>query len=206
MTVYGSDATPLAWSGRPSELPGARIAGSAALLVAPGASGLRLVLVHPVPAGGDGQTDSAAPSSPNPRSPTGGSARGLGTEALTWTSAPVPVPLRPGYEGGGESRSPEAFVLTDLDGRALLEGWVPDRRCRGRSAPRSGTGRSPPSSGSAALFLAWLSVPLVAWRRSARSPGAVLAQSALLAGIIAAARGVAWIAVPLAGARRAAQR
>jgi len=36
ISVYGSDAAPLAWSGRPSELPGARISGPAALLVAPG--------------------------------------------------------------------------------------------------------------------------------------------------------------------------
>jgi len=199
MTVYGSDATPLAWSGRPSELPGARIAGSAALLVAPGASGLRLVLVHPVPAGGDGQARQPGTIVAESALPTGGSARGLGTEALTWTSAPVPVPLRPGYEGGGESRSPEAFVLTDLGGRALLEGWVQAADvAAARATVRDRTLAA--LLGLTALFLASLSVPLAAWRRSARSPGAVLARSALLAGIIAAARGVAWIAVPLAGA------
>jgi len=199
MTVYGSDGAPLAWSGRPSELPGARIAGSAALLVAPGASGLRLVLVHPVPEAGDRQTKQLGTIVAETALPTGGSARGLGTETLTWTSAPVPVPLRPGYEGGGESRSPDAFVLTDLGGRALLEGWVQAADvAAARATVRDRTLAA--LLGLTALFLAWLSVPLVAWRRSARSPGAVLARSVLLAGIIAAARGVAWIAVPLAGA------
>ncbi|MFO7694778.1 MAG: HAMP domain-containing sensor histidine kinase [Vicinamibacterales bacterium] len=198
MTVYGSDAAPLAWSGRPSELPGARLAGPPALLVAPGASGLRLVLVHPVPAAGE-QARQAGTIVAEAGLPTGRSSHGLGTEALTWTSAPVPVSIRPGYEGGLESRSTDAFVLADLAGRALLEGRVQTAHvASARATIRDRTLAG--LAGLTALFLAWLTVPLLAWKGSAQSPKAVLARSAVLAAIIASARGMAWIAVPLAGA------
>ena len=146
----------------------------------------------------------SAPSSPRVALPTSRSSHGLGTEALTWTGAPVPVALRPGYEGGGESRSPEAFVLTDLDGRALLEGRV--RAAHVAAARNTIRDRTLAALiGLTALFLAWLSVPLLAWGRAARSPESTLVRAAVLVGVIAAARAAAWIAVPLAGSGGAAQ-
>ena len=48
VTIYGPDAIARAWSGRPSELPRARILGEAALFAAPGPLGLRLVHLEPV--------------------------------------------------------------------------------------------------------------------------------------------------------------
>ncbi|MCX6552429.1 MAG: hypothetical protein NTY02_15735, partial [Acidobacteria bacterium] len=48
VTVYGADGTPLAWSGRPSDLPRPSVSGPEALLIAPGPSGPRLVRVQPV--------------------------------------------------------------------------------------------------------------------------------------------------------------
>jgi signal transduction histidine kinase len=198
VTVYGSDGSPLAWSGRPSELPGARITGPAALLVAPGASGLRLVLVRPVEA-----TESEPPRQlgavvAEVPLPTSRSAHGIGAEALTWTGAAVTVALRPGYEGGGASSSPDAFVLTDLAGRSLLEGRVRlDDVAAARLAMRQRT--SAALIGLTALFMAWLAVPVLAWRRAARTPGAWLGRTAVIAGFIAGARAVAWAAVPRAG-------
>jgi len=199
VTVYGNDGSPLAWSGRPSELPGARLTGPAALLVAPGASGLRLILVRPV-AAAEGEppkpigTVVAEVPLPTSRSP-----QGLGTEALTWTGAAVTVALRPGYEGGGAYRSSDAFVLLDLAGRSLLEGRVRlDDVTAARRAVRARTFAA--LLGLTALFIVWLSVPLMAWRRGARTPGALLIRTAVLAGLIAGARAVAWAAVPLAGA------
>ncbi len=198
VTVYGGDAAPLAWSGRPSELPGARISGPAALLVAPGAAGLRLVLVQPVRGAGDEAARQVGTVVAEVALPTSRSSHGLATEALTWTNAPVPVALRPGYEGGGESRSPEAFVLTDLDGRALLEGHVQAAHvATARETIRDRTLAA--LIGLTALFLAWLSVPLLAWGRAARSPESTFVRAAALVGVIAAARATAWIAAPLAG-------
>ncbi|MBP1603430.1 MAG: kinE 2, partial [Acidobacteria bacterium] len=196
---YGSDGSPLAWSGRPSELPGARLNGPAALLVAPGASGLRLVLVRPVAAAEGEPSRQVGTVVAEVPLPTSRSPRGLGTEALTWTSAAVTVSLRPGYEGGGAFRSPEAFVLTDLAGRSLLEGRVRlDDVAAARLAIRDRTFAA--LIGLTALFMAWLSVPLLAWRRGARTPEALLVRTTVLAGLIAGARAVAWAAVPLTGA------
>jgi signal transduction histidine kinase len=48
VTVYGVDGRPLAWSGRPSEIPPSRLVGPAAWFFARGALGLRLVFVQPV--------------------------------------------------------------------------------------------------------------------------------------------------------------
>jgi signal transduction histidine kinase len=48
VTIYRDDGTPLAWSGRPSELPRDRLSGSAALFIAPGPLGLRLVHLRPL--------------------------------------------------------------------------------------------------------------------------------------------------------------
>jgi signal transduction histidine kinase len=199
VTVYATDGSPLAWSGRPSELPGARISGPAALLVAPGASGLRLFLVRPVDAADSGATGRAGIIVAEVPLPTSHSPHALSTEALTWTGAAVPVALRPGYEGGGESRSPEVFVLTDLTGRSLLEGRVRTGDvATARLAVRARTMAA--LVALTALFMAWLSVPVLAWRRGARTPEALFGRTAVLAALIVGARAVAWAAVPLAGA------
>jgi signal transduction histidine kinase len=199
ITVYGSDGSPVAWSGRPSELPGARITGPAALLVAPGASGLRLVLVRPVTGADSEPARQVATVVAEVPLPTSRSPQGFGTEPLSWTGAAVPVPLRPGFEGGGAFRSPDAFVLTDLAGRALLEGRVRlEDVAAARRAMRDRTDAA--LVALTALFMAWLSVPLVEWRRRGRTAAALAARTAVLAGLILAARAVAWAAVPLAGA------
>ena len=54
LTAYGTDGRPLAWDGRPSELPADRLQGDEAWFFARGALGLRLVYVTPVmTAGGE---------------------------------------------------------------------------------------------------------------------------------------------------------
>jgi len=198
VTIYGSDGAPLAWSGRPSELPGARLSGPTALLVAPGASGLRLVHVRPVISDDGGRRRQLGAVVAEVPLPAGRSAQGLASESLTWTGAAVPVSLRPGYEGGGAFRSPDAFVLADLEGRALLEGRV---RTGDVAAARLAVRARVLGALVAvtALFVAWLSFPVLAWRREARSAAALVFRSAATAALIAAARFVAWAAVPLAG-------
>src|SRR5262249_58179962 len=48
VTAYGSGSRPLAWAGRPSELPRDRLEGDEAWFIAQGALGLRLVYAMPV--------------------------------------------------------------------------------------------------------------------------------------------------------------
>ena len=199
VTVYGANGVPLAWSGRPSEIPGARIAGPAALLVAPGASGLRLVHVRPVLADDSDRPREIGAVVAEVPLPTSRSPQGFGTEALTWTSAAVPIALRPGYEGGGAFRSAEAFVLSDLEGRSLLEGQVRAVDvAAARTAVRAKTFAA--LIGLTALFVAWLSLPVLAWRRRARTTQSIIRRTGLAALVILAARIVAWAAVPIAGA------
>ena len=47
-TLYGPSPVPVAWTGRPVELPDARIAGPKAVFLVPDAQGLRLVQVQPL--------------------------------------------------------------------------------------------------------------------------------------------------------------
>ncbi|MEZ5288788.1 MAG: hypothetical protein R2712_29115 [Vicinamibacterales bacterium] len=46
-TLYGSTPVPVAWAGRPIELPDARVLGPAAAFLAPDAQGLRFIRVQP---------------------------------------------------------------------------------------------------------------------------------------------------------------
>src|SRR5690349_5756655 len=48
ITIYDPDGAPLAWAGRVSDLPPERVQGAAALVIAPGALGPRLIRVEPV--------------------------------------------------------------------------------------------------------------------------------------------------------------
>src|SRR5262245_40312746 len=48
VTIYGADATPIAWAGRVFDLPRARIDGASALFVLPGAIGPRLIRTQAV--------------------------------------------------------------------------------------------------------------------------------------------------------------
>ena len=48
LSVYDATGRPVAWAGRPSNLPEERVTGAEALFVAPGPAGLRLVHIRPV--------------------------------------------------------------------------------------------------------------------------------------------------------------
>jgi signal transduction histidine kinase len=198
ITIYTADAVPLAWAGRPSDLPRARLTGPSALLVAPGASGPRLARVQPVI---DASTQpprrvgTVVAESPLPSTRL---ARGMGPESLTWPSSLVPVSLRAGYEGAGEARSAGAFVLTDTAGRPLLEGRVAAEDIAGARA----TVRARTQAGLLAvctLFCIWLTAPLIAWRRVAQTPATAVGRTLLVAALVLAARALAWMAAPLAG-------
>ena len=48
LTIYSDDGEPMAWAGRPSDLPSDRLQGDEAWFVSPSAAGLRLMYVRPV--------------------------------------------------------------------------------------------------------------------------------------------------------------
>jgi len=194
VTAYGPDAAPVAWSGRPSDLPRPIVAGPDVLVVAPGSSGPRLLRVRPVMDGAKraGTLVAEAPL------PSIRSSRGLAADTLTWDTSLVPVALRVVYGGAAGAPAPGAFLLSDDDGRTLLEGRIVGRGVE--AARRAVRGRTLAAVlGLCALFLLWTSAPLLAWFRRARRPAAAAASAASIAAVVVGARAVAWVAVPLGG-------
>lgn len=125
ITVYNSAAAPLAWGGRVSELPHARINGPRSLFVAAGALGPRLVRVQPV-----GERDPRAArlaaivaeqvlGEPQPTP-------GRQDAFIVPTSiAPVSLRARVGArEVGPAERRGELFVIPSEAGGALVEAEV----------------------------------------------------------------------------------
>ena len=141
VTIYGSAGTPLAWSGRPSDVPGERLRGPAALFMAPGPIGPRLIYAEPL------LNDAAPPA----RAGTIAAERVLGvaeggstaaTGAITLPTSFVPVTLRGRYEGAGESPQLYRFLVPDPDGRAAARrAGRPGGACRAAGAlPQHGRG------------------------------------------------------------------
>jgi signal transduction histidine kinase len=155
ITIYSATGVPLAWAGRPSELPTERITGPPALFVAPGPLGARLVHIGPIISSDASNTRADGPNTHGqpPRRRVGAIAveRRLGdlpeldtpaSPGIRFDTGIVPVLLRPRYEGGGETRPPYGFVVNGPDSRALVEAEIEpgaiaaSRRAFGRVAVR----------------------------------------------------------------------
>jgi len=198
MTVYSAQNTPLAWAGRPSDLAWLRalVGGPAAVFVAPGPSGTRIVKVQPITeqTGGTARRIGTIVSERDlPSAPAAGPA----TDVLLWPSALVPVHLRTLHEGAGQSQHPNAFLLTTTPGEPLLEGTVLAADvASARTRLRSVTGAA--ALGLCALLCAWLALPLMA--RSARRPSAIVAAACVIGAMFAivGARVLARVAIWLA--------
>ena len=186
-TVYGTAGRPLAWAGRPSELPVDRLSGAGTVFVAPGPLGLRLVALEAV-------LDS---TSTGPRR-VGTVAterlvslrRGVGSAAadsFTLATAIAPVTLRARYEGAGERREPYSFVITGADGQVLLEARVSeDDLVRARRQWRGQVTAA--AVWVVVLTLALLIAPLLDLRARSRTPAAYLAATSAIVGAMAAGR------------------
>lgn len=133
LTVYGTNGTPLAWAGRPSELavssrlfspsPG-RMPGPSSLFVAPGPLGFRLVRVEPVRAPGGRSAPLlgavAAEHIFAERAPVGSPS----TERFSVETSLTPVVLRTRFEGAGDRPAPYTFVVLSPSGETLVEAHV----------------------------------------------------------------------------------
>ena len=146
ITVYGSSGTPLAWTGRPSELPAERVAGPSSLFVAPGPLGSRLVALQPVLTATSAQgapARLATVATERVLSPAVGVRRPTDEELMLQTRYGA-VYLRARYEGAGARQAPGTFVVEGREGEPLLEvearagelarargAWRRRRPCRG---------------------------------------------------------------------------
>jgi signal transduction histidine kinase len=119
-TVYDSNGAIRAWRGRAAEIPGDRISGPAALFVAPGPIGLRLVRVMPVGPDGHRVGTIAAELVISPAS----ALRSLTGEEYEVQTPVAPASLRARYEGAGETGRPLSFLLRAPSGEPVLEASV----------------------------------------------------------------------------------
>ncbi len=126
LTVFSATGRPVAWSGRPSELPLERITGPGALFTHQSAAGLRLVFIRPV-TGRDGTATRRLGSVAAERvlAPSEG-IRAPVTEGYIVDTPIAPVSLRPALEVPDGARAADRITLSAPDGAPLLVASVPD--------------------------------------------------------------------------------
>jgi signal transduction histidine kinase len=188
ITVFASGAE-RAWAGKPSEIPADRVSGPAALFVAPGPLGLRLVYVEPI----GRPARLGAVVAERVLSPTRG-VRNPATEPVVLTTAVAPVSLRTRYEGAGATLAPHSFVIRSPAGEPLLEARVdPDDLAAARRAWRARV------LGAALIVLALTALlfagPLLDARQTSSRARCAPATGALLA-LVLVARVLAWWVTP----------
>ena len=155
VTAYAADGTPLAWAGRPSELPSDRLTGNEAWFLAPGALGLRLVHVTPVTDLGQRRIGTVAAE------------RAIGTSFPT-RIAPVSIDLP--FDGGRTTPDASAFEILAPTGQPLTTARV-DGSELSRVRDRWRRGTLSLTLVALALTLVVLAGALLDWRNAiGRSP------------------------------------
>ena len=196
ITIYGQEARPIAWTGRPAtDLPIVRIVGPDALFLAPSPLGVRLTRVVPLndPKTPERRVATLVAEAPLPR--TTGSAQ-AGDGLIVETSV-VPVPLRAGFEGAADAPA-NAIVVRTANGEPLAAVDVPEAdidhaRAQWRTRVLAAV------AAVACLMLLLLCGPLLDWRRMVLTVRGHVALTIVVVGLLIVARVVAWFAIRLAG-------
>jgi len=200
-SVYAPTGVPVAWAGRPTEIPRTRLGVTPVVFVAPGPQGPRLFSVRPVFGGGGVRTP---PSGPRLATvaieiplPTNHAASPHPPESVVWPAGLVHVQMRARYQGAGGLAGPGAFTLAAPDGTVLLEGSVVESdvanaRRRARRHLMGGLGLLTAAFAALALF------PLSGWRNRQRSAWPYAAGTAGMVVLLAGARLASWWALPAA--------
>jgi hypothetical protein len=192
LSVYSAAGQPLAWAGRPSELPPDRAQDGESWFIIEGALGLRLVYVVPVT---DGATRIGLIAAERELDVSGGRAAASlqgAPEGYHLDTSLAPVSLALPFERNGAA-SPASFNVVAPNGQRLLSASVSSgdlaaTRVRWRQALQTLT---------LAIVAAWLLVlaaPILDWRRAERTWRARIAASLGLAAILIGARLVLAIA------------
>ncbi len=191
VTAYGDGSGPVAWSGRPSELPSDRLQGPEAWFFAQGALGLRLVYVAPVlDAEAHRIGTIAAERALAPAGVTPG-----GAAPFEFEDAWAPVSIDPTSQGGRTSPDVRAFEVQAPNGAPLLTASVaPSDLAYARQQWRSATA-------SVALIVLALAVvlatgPLLDWRNTARTSAGYMTATILMAAAVVAGRFILRLASP----------
>jgi len=195
VTIYDTAGSPLAWAGRVSDLPTERVQASAALLIAPGALGPRLIRVEPVVRGGARASTVVVEQSLG----TTQESPGIGdTFRLTTSMLPVTLVVRPA--GAAPPPGPYRFVVPARDSAFMLEAQVaPEDLARARERWRATTWAVVLSIAAATLLLCI--GPIIDMRRRTRDTSRFVLLAALLIVIVVSARVILYFALaPIAPA------
>jgi signal transduction histidine kinase len=181
VTAYGPGSRPLAWAGRPSELPKDRLEGDEAWFIAQGALGLRLVYAMPV-ADAAGNRIGTIASEQSIRRPTAGGGVNRADE-FQFPGELVPVSLELAFEDIRTTPDPDRIDVTGPNGRHLVTAvMTASDLIEARADWRRMT--SSIAEMTAAAFVLLLCGPLLDWRDARGSKKYVVAFLVIAATII----------------------
>jgi signal transduction histidine kinase len=188
VTIYDPTGAPIAWAGRVSDLPAERVQGAAALLIAPGALGPRLIRVAPVVRSAVRVSTVVAEQSLG----TTAESPGLG-DTFGMTTSIVSVTLRVRPAGTTAPDAPYHFIVPARDSAFVLEGEVaPTDLAQSRARWRATTW---------AVVLAIVAVtlllcmgPVIDMRRGSRATSRYVVLTATLIVMIVTARLILYLA------------
>ena len=183
VTAYAPDSRPLAWAGRPSELPKDRVEGDEAWFIAQGALGLRLVYAMPV-ADAQGARVGTVAAEQSIRPPTSSGAVNR-VDQFQFPGELVPVSLELAFEDIRATPDPDRIDITGPTGRHLVTAVItPSDLTQARARWRQVTLSL--AEMTAAVFVLLLCGPLLDLRdtapRASRYVLATLAAGAAIAG------------------------
>ncbi len=181
-TLYGTTALPVAWTGRPVEVPDLRLTGPEVVFLVPDAQGLRLVRVHPLnnPADPTQRAGTLVVQAPLARSdPSGQSGDYVLPTSL------VSVTVRPRFQGGTDA-APDEFLIRASNGDVLASvSASPSALARARDSLRGRVQATLLVLVAVILLLA--TGPLFDWRRVSRRSSVGVLASVLVAILLIAA-------------------
>jgi hypothetical protein len=187
LSVYSAGGQPLAWAGRPSELPPDRAQDGESWFIIEGALGLRLVYVLPVV---EGTTRIGLVAAERELDVTG---RGRATASLQGApegyhldTSIAPVSLALPFERTGVGERGSFEILAPTGQRLLSASASPADLAATRTRWRQALSTS--TLAVAAAWLLLLAAPILDWRRAARSWSARIAASLGLAALLVGAR------------------
>jgi signal transduction histidine kinase len=192
ITVYDTAAAPIAWAGRVSDLPKARIQGPRSLFVVPGALGPRLIHVEPLVDSASGQASRATIVVEQSLGDIQGTPGRGDTFVLPTSIAPVTV--HASVPAAPEPPRPFSFTVSAPSGGALVDAVVApadlaNARARWRQRVKTAVLLI------AALTLLLCTAPFIDRRREARSIPAFVVATAAVVGLLVAARFVLYFAL-----------
>lgn len=193
VTAYDTNGEPIAWDGRPSELPTERLLGEEAWFFTQGALGLRLVYVTPVIAADGRRVGSVAAE--RSISLTAASQSGNDADPFQYDARTASVAIDLSFEAGRTVPDPTAFEVVDPSGDRLFAASV-DVADLGRTRDRWQSASRSWALVVLALALVWLCAALLDWRNTVSTNRSYCVAVAVVAIAIAAVRLVLRLAQP----------